>query len=590
MARVRPIILAALLLSACEIRNDDTAPLFAPTLVFSADTAAAPDTLFNRSKTFTFTVQNLAVNAGTISLAAGPSPPFAIVSPAFPATIGPLETITITVRFTPTGLGTFTDSLILQTTDPQKPQIGIVLTGRGIDAEKTEILLPGGNLLIGTSRTTVISTTRVIATSPGPDGAFGGADDGLAIVIDGAPIGALIVAAPGQSAAHIPSIAGTSVTLTDVAGFANRIDTATAVALAPQPLVGAVSAGIGSSPVDIGGSTAAVLATDAPLAGVVNIVRFGVPLVDSDAAVGTFDLDAAASRPVAASATRIFVAATGGAAAYGGAGDTILAVDVGAAAPFPIHNVKAVGGAPLFTLSPALSRPVAIDAATMAFFTTAHPVTGVAGNFLVKIAITAFGLTQDVTVLDLDAAGLGAPVGEMTLVVAGDFVFVAEGPVADGFGDRLVEVSIDAVPANPPALVQAIVLAPPPTGAPTLAPFNAVQIDFGDDIGDRVGRINLGTGSFATFASPNVAAPSSVPARDSSNNLLIAASAPTNGIHIFEDTGAGTLTTTALPGVAAAEASRIRGWDTLARKFVLGVPAPAGSNGLGALFRVTVPE
>ena len=62
-------MLAALAFAACEIRNDDTAPIFVPTLLFSAEIATAPNTLFNRSKTFTFTVENIAVNSGSISLA-----------------------------------------------------------------------------------------------------------------------------------------------------------------------------------------------------------------------------------------------------------------------------------------------------------------------------------------------------------------------------------------------------------------------------------------------------------------------------------------------------------------------------------------
>lgn len=571
---------AALIVSAplaCNVENEDDAPPFVPTLVFSVSELTFGNTLFNRSRLATFTIQNLAVNGGTIDMAVGLNSPFSIVSPSFPLTIGPLETITVTLRFSPSSIGLFEDSLVITTDDPQRPQVGLIVRGTGIDVQKTEFLMPGGNIIASGSRVSVLGAGTVLVTSPGANGVFGDGDDVLIQVDDQG--GATVFSSPGQSVSHRVSI-GARFYTTQVAGatVTQFAPGATSLALAAAP-----STGIGSSPVDLGSGNAVVLDT----AGTMNVARFSTLAVDSQV-IGTFGLTAAASFPIALSGTRVAIVDQGGDAAFGGVDDDVVAVDtLPVGGPFPVHRPKAVNPALLHTLSGTLSRPFSSDALTYGFTATAHPTTGVAGNFIVQIAITAFGAAQTVTVLDLVAAGVGAPLSAPESSLAGGFVFLAEGPVTDGFADRLVRISLGVAPS----ITQSIVLSPPPftPPVPALVQVDSSRIDFGDPAGGRVGLVNLSAGSFSTLGAVNIADPSSTPARDDVDNIVITAPTPTTGLHVFENGGAGALTTSSLPGVTASVASRTLAWERAARKFVVGVPAPGGSTGRGAIFRIVVP-
>ena len=83
------------------------------------------------------------------------NPVFSIVSPSFPTTIDSLDSLAVTVRFTPTDTVAYTDSLTIHSNDPGEPQVKVQVLGKGkvsgSDIEVSDTLHDFGVVTIGDS-------------------------------------------------------------------------------------------------------------------------------------------------------------------------------------------------------------------------------------------------------------------------------------------------------------------------------------------------------------------------------------------------------------------------------------------------------
>jgi hypothetical protein len=84
-----------------------------------------------RSKTRVLVIGNDGEADLEISALAGVAPPFRVVSPAFPQTVAPGDELQVTLGFQPTAKGRVTQTLTIESNDPDEPAVEVTLMGQG---------------------------------------------------------------------------------------------------------------------------------------------------------------------------------------------------------------------------------------------------------------------------------------------------------------------------------------------------------------------------------------------------------------------------------------------------------------------------
>ena len=88
------------------------------------------------TKDLDITVQNLGVADLTVGTVTAPSPPFSVVSDGCTGqTVAPGASCVVTVRFAPTAEGTFTDTMVINSDDPDEPAVQVDLSGQGVNPD-----------------------------------------------------------------------------------------------------------------------------------------------------------------------------------------------------------------------------------------------------------------------------------------------------------------------------------------------------------------------------------------------------------------------------------------------------------------------
>ncbi|HET9532559.1 MAG TPA: choice-of-anchor D domain-containing protein, partial [Blastocatellia bacterium] len=124
-----------------------------PVIMVSPDSIDFGSVGGSQPATATVTVSNAGGTPLVITGIAGPASPFSIVDPPqIPATVAPGGSLTLTVRFAPTGAQVFTGSFTIQSNDPAQPLFTVNLRGVGTSApvpnleiNPTILDFPGGS-------------------------------------------------------------------------------------------------------------------------------------------------------------------------------------------------------------------------------------------------------------------------------------------------------------------------------------------------------------------------------------------------------------------------------------------------------------
>lgn len=178
-------VLGLLLLASCDSKTHDNAP---PNVLLSIDTTTVSfsDTFVNRTRTVTLTLTNQGVAPAQITQSSGLNAPYSVVSPAsFPATVAALGTLSVSITFAPTAEGTFSDLLLLTTSDPQHPNFLVTVSGRSTLGDVASSTVAG---LFFLSRPVRLNDTRAVFWTAGPDLFAGNADDLLVYLDDSGTI------------------------------------------------------------------------------------------------------------------------------------------------------------------------------------------------------------------------------------------------------------------------------------------------------------------------------------------------------------------------------------------------------------------
>ncbi|HZM88225.1 MAG TPA: choice-of-anchor D domain-containing protein [Blastocatellia bacterium] len=110
-----------------------------------------------QSDTRTVTITNGGAADLVISSIADPIAPFSIVNkPALPLTIPSTQSVTLTVRFSPTVIGPASGSFTIGSNDPLRPIVSITLTGNGTGAPVPNLVTSLGLVDFGTSTTAIM--------------------------------------------------------------------------------------------------------------------------------------------------------------------------------------------------------------------------------------------------------------------------------------------------------------------------------------------------------------------------------------------------------------------------------------------------
>ncbi|MGQ9591585.1 MAG: choice-of-anchor D domain-containing protein [Planctomycetota bacterium] len=113
------------------------------------------------SRDLVLTIRNLgtaSLNVSSIALASGTTNQFSIASGPSSANVGPLASISVTIRYAPRDLGYDTGAVRIRSNDADEPTVTVSLTGSGIDIPAPEIdvaplSLSFGNVIAGESKT-----------------------------------------------------------------------------------------------------------------------------------------------------------------------------------------------------------------------------------------------------------------------------------------------------------------------------------------------------------------------------------------------------------------------------------------------------
>ncbi|MBI2901834.1 MAG: hypothetical protein HYY17_16740 [Planctomycetes bacterium] len=178
MRRLRWIVLGALAMEACSLKNADDAPS-RYSLVFSESPIVFPDTFPTRSKTKVVSLANDGQIAIQVSLLAAPAPPFtAAFSQALPLTLQPGVSIEITLTFAPASTSLFTGQIVLATSAPTMPTLALTLTGWGRPGVASAHVVGG---LSDASAPYRMADGRLVFAASGPDLTLGTDDDQLVL-------------------------------------------------------------------------------------------------------------------------------------------------------------------------------------------------------------------------------------------------------------------------------------------------------------------------------------------------------------------------------------------------------------------------
>jgi hypothetical protein len=182
-------------------------------LTVSASSMDFGTVVVGSSKQLTDTVTNRAMVAVTISGASATDPSFKVTSPSLPLTLGPGQSATLTIAFTPQGAGKPVGKIALTSSLATAAQINLVVSGNAIAAGSLSlnpVSLSFGNVPLGqsmakTATLTNSGSTSVVITQDSATSA--------AFTITGLTLPATI--APGQSTSATITFAPTTVGATN---------------------------------------------------------------------------------------------------------------------------------------------------------------------------------------------------------------------------------------------------------------------------------------------------------------------------------------------------------------------------------------
>lgn len=113
------------------------------------------DVSVNQAATWDFVIHNLGEVPLTIHEMSTRTPQFSVASPSsFPVQIPELDSLTVTVRFIPSAIDFFADTLTIRTDDIDEPEVYVYLSGNGIGA------------------TVIVDDTDSLSVQFGPEGAW----------------------------------------------------------------------------------------------------------------------------------------------------------------------------------------------------------------------------------------------------------------------------------------------------------------------------------------------------------------------------------------------------------------------------------
>jgi outer membrane protein assembly factor BamB len=139
---------------------------------------------FGQTLTQTTPISNVGDEPLEIQSIVSSSGEFAVQSPVLPITIGPHQSVSIDVQFSPVARGIRSGNLLITSNDPDEPQISVALTGRSCAIHTVTATAGGGGRISPSSIISVLDGDSLNFTiTPDPGYQL------VALIADGAPVG-----------------------------------------------------------------------------------------------------------------------------------------------------------------------------------------------------------------------------------------------------------------------------------------------------------------------------------------------------------------------------------------------------------------